>query len=64
MNEMEAASMATKAAPPVAVSAASVAGLPLSEWVYILTILYLIAQIVWFVIQRVKDYKEYMNGRE
>lgn len=34
-----------KAVPAVGVSALTVLGVPLSEWVYILTLIYLIAQI-------------------
>ena len=36
-----------KAVPAVGVSALTVLGVPLSEWVYILTIIYLMAQIGW-----------------
>jgi hypothetical protein len=35
-----------KAAPPVAVSAATVAGLSLSEWVLLATLIYTIAQMI------------------
>lgn len=36
---------AMKAIPPAGVSILSCAGIPLSEWVYIVTLIYLIAQI-------------------
>lgn len=62
--QLETAEIMQRATPPVAVSAASIAGLPLSEWVYVLTAAYLVLQIAWFIAQRVKDYKEYRDGRE
>ena len=37
---------AGKATPPLAVTLASVAGLGFQDWVYILTIIYLVLQIV------------------
>lgn len=40
---------AVKAAPPLAVSGLSVMGLPLSEWVYVLTAIYIAFQIVLIV---------------
>lgn len=44
-------------APPASVSALSMFGVALSEWVYILTIIYLIVQIFWLV------YKVYRHCR-
>ena len=46
-----------KAVPAVGVSALSVLGVPLSEWVYILTIIYLMAQISWMGIKIWKHLK-------
>jgi len=46
----EIAASTAKAAPPLTVSAISLGGIPLNEWVFILTILYtviMIAEKVW-----------------
>lgn len=46
MNKIESvASVATKSAPPVTVSVISFAGIPLQEWVYILTIGWIMWQL-------------------
>lgn len=39
----------TKAAPPVSITGLTLAGVQLSDWVLILTALYTILQIGWFV---------------
>ena len=38
-----------KAIPPAGVSILSCAGIPLSEWVYIVTLIYLLIQIGWLI---------------
>lgn len=38
---------ALKASPPVTVVGLTLGGIPLQEWVYILTIVYLLMQIGW-----------------
>jgi hypothetical protein len=43
-----------KSAPPVAVTGLSLAGVPLQDWVYVLTLIWLACQIVGWVIDRVK----------
>lgn len=40
---------AVKSSPPVTVVALTLGGIPLQEWVYILTIVYLVLQMGWFV---------------
>jgi hypothetical protein len=42
-------------APPVAVVGATVAGLSLQDWVYILTGIWLIAQTAWLIFRAVRD---------
>lgn len=42
--------MALKVSPPVAVSALSMFGVPLQEWVYIVTIIYVVLQTTKFII--------------
>jgi hypothetical protein len=42
-------SYATKIAPPLAITGASMFGLPLSDWVYILTIFYTLLQTGYFL---------------
>lgn len=44
-----AVTQAAKAAPTLAVTGLSLGGIPLQEWVYILTIVYTILQIGYFV---------------
>jgi hypothetical protein len=49
---------AIRVAPPVGVVATTLAGLPLQEWVYILTAVYTILQIgisVWTFIKKNRD---------
>ncbi|ADD21676.1 putative holin [Caulobacter phage Cd1] len=45
----DAAAYATRVAPPMAVTGASFLGLPLSEWVYIVTIAYTLLQTAYFI---------------
>jgi hypothetical protein len=45
----DAAAYATRVAPPMAVTGASFLGLPLSEWVYIVTIAYTLLQTGYFI---------------
>ena len=45
---------ALKSIPPISVTALSLYGCPLSDIVYILTILYLILQIAWLIHKMVK----------
>ena len=47
MNNESVKGEIVKAMPAVGVSALTVLGVPLSEWVYILTIIYLMTQIGW-----------------
>jgi len=48
-----------KSVPPLAISAITLAGIPLQEWVFILTIVYTGLQIIFFV----KD-KFFKNKKE
>lgn len=41
--------IAAKASPPIVVTGLAIAGVSLQEWVYVLTIVYLILQIGHFV---------------
>ncbi|MFZ6772322.1 hypothetical protein ACO0LB_06345 [Undibacterium sp. SXout7W] len=47
-NHME----TVKAIPPIAISAITFLGVPLNEWVFILTIIYTVLQITFFVRDR------------
>lgn len=49
-----AAALTAKAAPAVAVTGASLMGVGLQDWVYGLTIVYLLLQIVWFVLSKAR----------
>ena len=49
---------ATRVAPPVAVTGASFLGLPLSEWVYIVTIVYTLLQTGYFIWKLVHNHLE------
>ncbi|WCA46240.1 pinholin [Caulobacter phage DCM] len=53
---------ATKAAPPVFVSGMTLFGLPLNEIVLLLTALYTLLQIGWFVYSHF--IKDKVNGRK
>lgn len=44
---------ATKTAPPAAVSALTLAGVSLSEWVLILTAVYTALQLGWFIYEKI-----------
>lgn len=44
--ENEVTSVARQSAPPVAISAVSLLGVQLSDWVYIFTLIYLFLQII------------------
>ncbi|MFZ6730601.1 hypothetical protein ACO0LG_01580 [Undibacterium sp. Ji42W] len=50
-----------KASPPVAISAITLLGIPLNEWVFILTIIYTVLQITFFV--RDKVVKPWLHRR-
>ena len=54
-HAQEASVMAVKAAPPVVVAGATLFGVPLQEWVYILTIIYLVLQIAALLLKCWKD---------
>lgn len=61
-------SYATKIVPPLTVTGASMFGLPLSDWVYILTIFYTLLQtgyFIWKLIHREKaELKEQVRKAE
>ncbi|MFZ6875363.1 hypothetical protein ACO0LF_25130 [Undibacterium sp. Di27W] len=42
-----------KTMPPIAISAITLLGIPLNEWVYILTLIYIVLQITFFVREKV-----------
>lgn len=46
----------TKAAPPVSVAGLSLAGVSLNEWVLIVTLLYTLLQMGWFI------YSKFIRG--
>lgn len=48
----EMAVQATFAAPPVSVTALTLAGIGLQDWVLILTLIYTVLQIGWFVFDK------------
>lgn len=60
VNALGAAIVAGKNIPPVGVAVASLGGMQLQEWVYILTIIWLVAQIVGWCIDR---YKKHIKAR-
>jgi len=59
MDKHEVLTEALKSAPPVSVVGATVIGVSLEEWVLVLTALYTLFQLVYFLRAR---YKEYKNG--
>ena len=50
-----------KTMPPIAISAITLLGIPLNEWVYILTLIYIVLQITFFV--REKVFKPWLHRR-
>lgn len=56
INAIGAAAVAGKNAPPIGVAAMTLGGIELSEWVYILTIIWLVVQIVGWCIDRYKKH--------
>lgn len=60
MRKEEVLAEAVKSVPPVSVAGATVLGVSMQEWVLILTALYTLLQIAYFVR---KSYKEYKDGR-
>lgn len=58
MNEHDNISELVKLTPPVGVSTLSVLGVPLSDLVYIFTILYIIIQMVCTIYRTYKTTKE------
>ena len=55
MNKIETVvDVVIKSAPPVTVSVMSIGGIPLSEWVYILTIVWVLWQLGWSVHDRLE----------
>mgnify|MGYP003412538455 FL=1 len=55
MNKIETVvEVITKSTPPVTVSVMSLGGIPLSEWVYILTIVWVLWQLGWSVHDRLE----------
>ena len=57
-NKDEVLAEALKTAPPVSVVGATIAGVPLSEWVLILTALYTSLQLAYFMRKRYKEFKD------
>ena len=45
------------AVPPVAVTGMSFAGIPLQEWVFLVTILWVVLQIIFLIYDRLKGKK-------
>jgi len=61
VNSHELKDEIAKAGPPVGVSAITAFGVNLADWVYILTVIYLIVQIVYLLY---KFYRRCRPGRE
>lgn len=47
--ETEFFNIAKQSTPPVAITTLSLIGIPLSDWVYIFTLLYLLLQIIYLI---------------
>lgn len=50
-----------KSAPPVAVVGITMAGISLQDWVYILTLVWLVSQLSYFGFKR---WREFFGGRD
>ena len=53
----------TKASPPISVGVLTIAGVPLSQWVLVLTAIYTMIQIGLLVDRIVRDYKRRKHER-
>lgn len=53
MHEPSQVVEAVKAAPPFTVAGMALCGIPLQDWVFLLTIVYLILQIGYFVFSKI-----------
>ena len=59
------ASELSKAVPPVAVAGVTICGLTLEQWVYVTTILYTLAQFIWFIYKKVyPEIRRAINDRQ
>lgn len=58
MQKNEVLTEALKSAPPVSIVGATVAGVSLEEWVLVLTALYTLLQLAYFLRKRYKEYKD------
>lgn len=54
MTTSELAGEITKAAPPVSVAGLSLAGVGLSDWVLVMTLIYTVLQTAWFIYSKLK----------
>lgn len=59
MTKNEVLTEALKSAPPISVAGATIAGISLQEWVLVLTAVYTLLQLAYFLRKR---YKEYQDG--
>ena len=57
MESKEVEEALTRLTPPGVISVTSFMGIPLADWVYILTIMYLMLQIVWICKKFYNSYK-------
>jgi len=58
VNKNEVITEALKSAPPVSIAGATVLGASLEEWVLVLTALYTVLQLAYFIRRRYKEYKD------
>ena len=58
MEKKEIMSESFKALPPAAISTLTLFGIGLQDWVYVLTIVYLIVQIGWSVLKFIRGKKD------
>jgi hypothetical protein len=58
------AAVAGKNAPPIAVAGMTMAGVPLQDWVYILTISWLFVQIAWFCYDKWRKIRRDMDDSQ
>ena len=62
IGALGAAAVAGKNAPPIAVAGMTMAGVSLQDWVYVLTIAWLVVQLAWFCYSKYKAIKSGKHG--
>lgn len=61
-TKTEVVTQAIKASPPITVGALTISGMPLSEWVLIITLIYTLSQIFFLFKEKIFDKRKIDKG--